>query len=365
VDFQEEARDYVGWSRAQGELRLVVLAMRGGHLVGRDTFLLANAGRDEEFLPQFLGQYYGGRDSLPRTVYLPPVGGLAARGSLAALEEFLRTLTGSPLSVRAPRKGKHARVLAMAVEAARFRLEGEQERRSRSVAALQEALRLKQAPRRIEGFDIAHLQGNLTVASLVTFLDGQPHRSGYRHYHVRSLGGKVDDFEAMREVVARRYARQLNANRRLPDLSGVDGGKGQVSAASGVLKALEAPPVPLVGLAKKNEEVFLPDASEPLLLPEASDALRLLQAVRDEAHRFATTFHKKLRGQQAVTSVLEGVRGIGPRRAAALLERFGGLAELAAADPGAIAEAARVSRETAEELQRYLEASGRPPRTTA
>jgi excinuclease ABC subunit C len=123
--------------------------------------------------------------------------------------------------------------------------------------------------------------------------------------------------------------------------------------------------VPLVGLAKKNEEVFLPDASEPLLLPEASDALRLLQAVRDEAHRFATTFHKKLRGQQAVTSVLEGVRGIGPRRAAALLERFGGLAELAAADPGAIAEAARVSRETAEELQRYLEASGRPPRTTA
>ena len=361
VDFQEEARDYVGWFRAQGEVRLAVLAMRGGHLVGRDSFLLGNAGRDEEFLPEFLGQYYGGRDSLPRTVYLPVVGGLEA------LQEFLRALTGAPLALRIPRKGKHARVLGMAMEAARFRLEGEQERRSRSVAALQEALGLQQAPRHIEGFDIAHLEGNLTVASLVTFLDGQPRRSGYRHYHVRTLDGKVDDFEAMREVVARRYSRQLNESRRLPDLILVDGGKGQVSAAAGVLKALEAPEVPLVGLAKKNEEVFLPGSPSPLLLPESSEALRLLQAVRDEAHRFATTFHKKLRGREAVTSLLEGVRGIGPRRAAALLERFGGLATMAAADPAAIAAAAGISRETAEQVLRYLAGSApqSPPRTTA
>ena len=350
VDFQEEARDYIGWFRAQGEVRLAVLAMRGGHLVGRDSFLLGNAGRDEEFLPEFLGQYYGGRDSLPRTVYLPAVGGLEA------IQEFLRALTGAPLSLRTPRKGKHARVLGMAMEAARFRLEGEQARRSRSVAALQEALGLQQAPRHIEGFDIAHLEGNLTVASLVTFLDGQPRRSGYRHYHVRTLGGKVDDFEAMREVVARRYSRQLNENLRLPDLILVDGGKGQVSAAAGVLKALEAPEVPLVGLAKKNEEVFLPGSASPLLLPESSEALRLLQAVRDEAHRFATTLHKKLRGRKAVTSLLEGVRGIGPRRAAALLERFGGLAAMAAADPAAIAAAAGISRETAEQVLRYISA---------
>jgi excinuclease ABC subunit C len=334
--------------------------MRGGHLVGRDSFLLGNAGRDKEFLPEFLGQYYGGRESLPRTVYLPPLAGLSA------LQEFLRTLTGAALELRTPRQGRHARVLSMAVEAARFRLEGEQERRSRSLAALQEALGLKQAPRLIEGFDIAHLEGNLTVASLVTFRDGQPQRSGYRHYHVRSLDGKVDDFEAMREVVARRYTRQLNESRRLPDLILVDGGKGQVSAAAGVLKALEASNVPLAGLAKKNEEVFLPQRSEPLLLPEASDALRLLQAVRDEAHRFATTFHKKLRGEQALTSVLEGVRGIGPRRAAVLLERFGGLAELAAARPEEIARAAGIGQEVAEQLRRYLAggSGGSPPRTT-
>jgi excinuclease ABC subunit C len=349
VDFQEEARDYLGWHRAQGEVRLVVLAMRGGHLVGRDSFLLGNAGGDEEFLPEFLGHYYGGRDNPPRTVYLPAVKGLAA------LREFLHALTGAPLELRTPRKGKHARILTMAVEAARFRLEGEQEKRGRAVAALQEALGLKQPPRHIEGFDIAHLEGRLTVASLVTFQDGQPRRSGYRHFHVRSLEGKVDDFEAMREVVARRYARQLNEGRRLPDLILIDGGKGQVSAAAGVLKALEAPEVPLVGLAKKNEEVFLPQASAPLVLPEASEALRLLQAVRDEAHRFATTFHKKLRGQQAVTSVLEGVRGIGPRKAALLLERFGGLQELAAAAAEDIARAAGVSREVAEQLRRQMQ----------
>jgi excinuclease ABC subunit C len=349
VDFQEEARDYLGWHRAQGEVRLVVLAMRDGHLVGRDSFLLGNAGGDEEFLPEFLGHYYGGRDNPPRTVYLPAVKGLAA------LREFLHALTGAPLELRTPRKGKHARILTMAVEAARFRLEGEKEKRGRAVAALQEALGLKQPPRHIEGFDIAHLEGRLTVASLVTFQDGQPRRSGYRHFHVRSLEGKVDDFEAMREVVARRYARQLNEGRRLPDLILIDGGKGQVSAAAGVLKALEAPEVPLVGLAKKNEEVFLPQASAPLVLPEASEALRLLQAVRDEAHRFATTFHKKLRGQQAVTSVLEGVRGIGPRKAALLLERFGGLQELAAAAAEDIARAAGVSREVAEQLRRQMQ----------
>jgi len=348
VDFQEEARDYIGFFAAQDEVRVAVLQMRGGHLVGRDSLLLGNAGAPADFLPQFLGQYYGGRDSPPRTVYLPAV------AEAGPLEQFLRRLSGRPVRVRSPRQGKHAKILGMAMEAARFKLEGEQERRSRAVAALQEALGLKRPPRLIEGFDIAHLEGEHTVGSLVTFQDGHPHRSGYRHYHVRSLHGKVDDFEALREVVARRYTRQLNEERRLPDLILIDGGKGQVGAAAGLLQALEAPPIPLVGLAKKNEEVFLPGAGSPLLLPEGSEALRLLQAVRDEAHRFATTFHKKLRGERIGASVLEEVRGIGPQRSRALLARFGGLAELADADPAAIAETAGVSLQKAEEIRRAL-----------
>lgn len=361
VDFQEEARDYIGWRSAEGEVRLAVLQMRGGKLVGRDSFLLGNASPSEDFLPQFLGQYYGGRNNLPQTVYLPATpraAGVeaAAPGAprMGPLEEFLRALTGRPIRVRSARRGRHARMLAMADEAARFKLEGDRERRSRAVAALQEALGLERPPRLIEGFDIAHLEGNLTVGSLVTFLDGRPQRSGYRHYHVRSLGGRIDDFEALREVVARRYTRQLNERRRLPDLVLIDGGKGQVGAAALMFKALEMPPVPLVGLAKKNEELFLPFSHDPLRLPEASEALRLLQAVRDEAHRFATTFHKKLRGKRAVSSVLERLPGIGPKRARTLLERFGGLEALRAAGAEEVASAARLSREKAEELLAYL-----------
>jgi len=171
---------------------------------------------------------------------------------------------------------------------------------------------------------------------------------------VRSLGGRVDDFEAMREVVGRRYSRQLNEGRRLPDLILIDGGKGQVSAALDMLKALEIPQIPVVGLAKKREELYLPSRSDPLVLPEASDALRLLEAVRDEAHRFATTFHKKLRADRLGSSVLERVPGIGPKRARALLERFGSLEELRAAEPQEIARAARISREKAEELKAFL-----------
>jgi excinuclease ABC subunit C len=242
----------------------------------------------------------------------------------------------------------------MAAESARFRLEAEGERKKQALADLQNVFRLKRPPRRIEGFDIAHLAGKQTVASLVTFLDGRPRRSGYRHYHIRSLNGRIDDFEAIREVVARRYARQLNEKAKLPDLILIDGGKGQVSSAVGMLKALEAPPIPIVGLAKKHEELFVPEQSEPLLLPESSEALRLLQAVRDEAHRFATTFHKQVRATQLNTSVLESIPGIGKKRSRALLRVFGSLDEIRRQQPEAIARSASISLEKAEELIAYL-----------
>jgi excinuclease ABC subunit C len=198
------------------------------------------------------------------------------------------------------------------------------------------------------------LAGRQTVASLVTFRDGQPRKSGYRHYHIRSLGGRIDDFEAIREVIARRYARQLNENAKLPDLILIDGGKGQVSSAVSMLKALETPPIAVVGLAKKHEEVFVPGRSDPLLLPEGSEALRMLQAVRDEAHRFATTFHKRVRTAQLNTSVLESVKGIGKKRSRVLLKVFGSLDEIRQQRPEAIAKAASVNLEKAEELIAYL-----------
>ena len=352
VDFQNEARDYLGYWNDEKRVHLTVLQLRGGKLIGRDSMLLENYSMEEEFLPAFLGQYYGGKTSLPRILYLPAQ--LESIHSGPLLARYLGELTGSRIAVNFPKKGRHAHLVTMAAENARFRIEAEGERKKKALADLQSVFHLRHPPRRIEGFDIAHLSGEQTVASLVTFMDGRPRKSGYRHYHIRSLGGRIDDFEAIREVVARRYARQLNEKAELPDLILIDGGKGQVSSAVSMLKALEAPPIPIVGLAKKHEELFVPGQSEPLLLPESSEALRMLQSVRDEAHRFATTFHKRVRATRVNTSVLESIRGIGKKRSRALLTAFGSLDEIRRQKPEAVARAAAVSLEKAEELIAYL-----------
>ena len=352
VDFQSEARDYLGYWNDEKRVNLTVLQLRGGKLIGRDSMLLENYSMEDEFLPAFLGQYYGGKTSLPRILYLPAQLESVHSGTLLA--RYLEELTGSRIAVNFPKRGRHARLVTMAVENARFRIEAEGELKKQALEDLQNVFSLKRLPRRIEGFDIAHLSGKQTVASLVTFMDGRPRKSGYRHYHIRSLDGRIDDFEAIREVVARRYARQLNEQAQLPDLILIDGGKGQVSSAVSMLKALEAPPIPVVGLAKKHEELFVPGQSDPLLLPETSEALRMLQAVRDEAHRFATTFHKRVRATQLNTSVLESIKGIGKKRSRALLKAFGSLDEIRRQKPEAIAGAASVNHQKAEELIAYL-----------
>jgi len=352
VDFQNEARDYLGFWSEEKRVRLTVLQLRAGKLVGRDSMLLKNYSIEEEFLPAFLGQYYGGRTGQPNILYLPKE--LESAHSKGVLEVYLKDLTDSRIAVCFPKRGKHARLINMATESARFRLEAEGERRRQALKDLQRTLDLKTTPRHIEGFDIAHLSGKQTVASLVTYLDGQPQRSGYRHYHIRSLGGRIDDFEAIREVVARRYTRQLNERGKLPDLILIDGGKGQVSSAVAMLKALEIPQIPVVGLAKKHEELHLPHKAEPLILPETSEALRMLQAVRDEAHRFATTFHKRVRAARLNTSVLESIKGIGGKKSKALLRAFGSLSGIREQKPETIAKAASLSLEQARALLTYL-----------
>jgi excinuclease ABC subunit C len=352
VDFKNEARDYLGFWSEEKRVRLTVLQLRAGKLIGRDSMLLENYSIEEEFLPAFLGQYYGGRTSQPNILYLPKE--LESTHSKRLLESYLKDLTDSRIAVSFPKKGKHARLVAMAIESARVRLEAEGERKKHALKDLQQTLDLKRPPRHIEGFDIAHLSGKQTVASLVTYLDGRPRRSGYRHYHIRSLNGRIDDFEAIREVVARRYTRQLNEKGKLPDLILIDGGRGQVSSAVTMLKALGIPQIPVVGLAKKHEELYLRHKSEPLILPETSEALRMLQAVRDDAHRFATTFHKRVRAIQLSTSVLESIKGIGKKRSKALLKAFGSLADIRKQEPETIAKAASLSLEQARVLLTYL-----------
>jgi len=226
-------------------------------------------------------------------------------------------------------------------------------------------LGLPRLPKRIEGFDIAHLSGKHTVSSMVSFRDGFPDKPRYRYFHIKSLKGKIDDFESMREVVARRYTRVVNDGLERPDFILIDGGKGQIGAAKEMLDALGLSEIPLAGLAKRLEEIYLPGQSDPVRLPEGSPALKVLQAVRDEAHRFATSFNKRLRQKDLSFSVLEKIPGIGEKRSRLLIETFGSLDSLSAASADEIAEKCRMSLDQADEVLAYLKAPGAGMKTAA
>ena len=386
VDFSREARDYVGCHQDGCHYTVALFQFRHGQLVGKERFRLVDEAPPEEVLPSFLLQFYAGVQTRPRTVFLrlppeaaevlqnaldralapapvqpdPEVGGTAADGSPPPAE-VPRGRRPARLEVRVPQRGKHVRFLRMAEHNAEVEWENSEKKRAgrdaqfQVLEELRAALQLDAAPRRIEAFDISHLEGRDAVASLVVFVDGRPEKQSYRHFRLRSLDGKVDDYAAMREVVARRYTRAVNDNRALPDLVLVDGGKGQVSAATRILRALELDSVPVAGLAKRNEEVFLPGRSSPVALPDGSPALRLLQAARDESHRFANSFNRRLRGKRVSLSMLEGVHGIGRVRSRRLLEAFGSLPAMLAAGPETIAARAGITRETAATVLAHLE----------
>jgi len=377
VDFSREARDYVGCHQDGAHYTVTLLPVRHGQLLGKERFRLLDTAPPEEVLPSFLLQYYAGIQTRPRSVFLrlpaaaaellqraldrtvlgPAPGGGADRGDAAASAAGRRP---ARLHVKVPQRGKHARFLRLAEHNARVDWEtGEQQRADRdaklsALEALRDALQMDATPRRIEAFDISHLQGRDTVASLVVFVDGSPEKQSYRHFKLRTLGDQVDDFAAMREVVARRYTRLVNDNRPLPDLVLVDGGKGQVSAAVRILRALELDHLPVAGLAKRNEEIFLPGRSHPVVLPATSPALRVLQSARDESHRFATGFNRRLRSKRVGLSLLESVHGIGRARSRRLLEVFGSVEALRAESPETIASRAGITRETAATLLAHL-----------
>ena len=214
---------------------------------------------------------------------------------------------------------------------------------------LQKLLSLARPPHRIEGFDIAHLHGKYTVASLISFKDGNPDKKNYRIFRLRTTDGIIDDYASMREAVARRYTRLLNEAAELPDLIMIDGGIGQVNAAKAVLDALELD-IPLVGLAEKNEELYRPHNNTPIVLPRRSAALRVLQRVRDETHRFANTRNNRLRSKEELHLQFEQLPHIGEKRAARLLCSFSSIEKLAAASVEAAAAAARITQAQAEEV---------------
>ena len=312
MEFTEEDRDYIALAPRAETLVFVVLQVRAGKLLGKEVFNAAEYSPDEEALTHFIARYYEERKAVPQAVYV------SREVDTEILSAFLRDLAGRQITVKVPQRGKHTQLLAMAE--ANAREEAAKAAKGAEMTAALEGLRLDLglavAPRGIEGFDIAHLEGTDTIASMVHFTDGRPDRKQYRAFSIRSLDGKIDDFASLREAVGRRYTRVLNEELDLPDLILIDGGKGQLSAARGILNGLGLEAVPVIGLAKKEEEIYLIDRDEPLKLDEASPSLRILEAVRNESHRFATKLNKKRRVKRMAMTLLEGVPGVGQARGA-------------------------------------------------
>ena len=359
MEFTEEDRDYIALAPRGESQVVVVLQVREGKLLGKEVFEVAEYAPDEEALSHFVARYYAERKSIPDAVYV----GRELDGENLSL--FLRELAGRQIAVRMPQRGKHTQLIAMAESNARE--EAAKAARGAEMTMALEGLRLDLGlatlPRRIEGFDIAHLEGTDTVASMVRFTDGRPDRKLYRAFTIRSLDGKVDDFESIREAVARRYTRVVNEELDRPDLILIDGGKGQLGAARGVLTALGLEAVPVIGLAKKQEEIFMPGRDDPLVLDEASPSLRILEQVRNESHRFATTLNKKKRAKRVALTLLEDVPGIGQARSKRLMIVFGSMEAILGATVEDIQKKAGVPRETAAMLlarlsQRYSKPAG-------
>ncbi len=349
IDLNPEQRDYVAMVSDSNQATFVVLQMRGGKLLGRDLFPTEIYSTDDEAFEEFLIQYYSDHAVPGSAVYLSKV------FDVAALRQFFDRGEQPGPQIHFPEGGRHLSILKMATENALMDLKKRLETggNQHALVELKKVLNLPKMPQRIEGFDIAQLDGTNPVASLISFWNGNPDRKNYRKFHIKSLDGAIDDFQAMKEVVARRYSRLLNEGKELPDLIMVDGGKGQVNAAHAVLEALGLS-IPLVGLAKREEELFLPHTSEPILLPRGNSALRVLQAVRDETHRFATGFNQKLRAKTLKLSTLEGVPGIGEVRSRKLLQEFGSLEALSLADPSEIALRGGIGEALAETVKTYL-----------
>jgi len=350
MDGNTEARDYIGYAGEDNLASFAILKMRAGALVGKELFRTEIYSDTEEALTQFTIQYYTKTHNPPDTLHIQ------ASDGTESLASYLEEILGKKIAVVSMPEKSHKKILEMATLNAREDLlaRNRERKHQQILEELKRTLRLKRLPRRIEGFDIAHLGGKDTVASMVSFLNGKPDKASYRHYKLRTLRGRIDDYEAMREIVARRYSRVLNENIEKPDLILVDGGKGQVSAALSVLESLGLETIPLAGLAKENEAIYLPHSGEPVILEEGSEALRILQAVRNESHRFATTFHKKLREKHLTVSLLEGVRGIGRRRSQKLIKTFGSLEEILNCSPEDLIKTVGITRDTAQDLIEFL-----------
>jgi len=366
--------DVLAMARADGEACVQVFFIRGGKLIGRDYFLMEGATDlpDANVLGEFIKQFYDQSPTVPPQLLLPQ-----EVEELQIIRQWLsQKRGGQKVEILVPNEGPTQELIAMAAENAADTLralqaqwEADSHRQEIALAEIQQALGLAVPPNRIECYDISNIQGASAVGSMVVFEQGVPSKKNYRRFNIRSVSGP-DDFASMEEVLSRRFKRWQagqtieqtpgkkvdEAFARLPDLLLVDGGKGQLSRAVAVLEAHNLlGQIPVAGLAKQNEELFVPGRSQPIVLPRHSQGLYLIQRVRDEAHRVAITAHRNKRTRLGLTSRLDVVPGIGPARRKALLERFGSIENILAATDEELRALSGFTPDLVDALRAHLE----------
>lgn len=346
--FDSDDRDYIAYA-SEGELvSFTVLKVRGGKLLGRENYRAESLNDDEDLIGEFMAVYYEDKVTIPPFIYIPPteefehISRWVTEEKGAATKVVVVTSQDLPRDVAAIQMAKHN---AHEDIVRRLRDRGD----TPALEELKQKLGLDTLPVRIEGFDIAHIGGKFPVASLISFYNGNPDKKNYRYFRLKTTDGIIDDFASMKEAVSRRYTRLLNEQTELPDLILIDGGIGQVNAVEEILNSLGLD-IPVAGLAKRDEEIYLPGNSTPICLPKRSDALRLLQRVRDETHRFATSRNQRLRTKENTKSIFLELPGVGEKRALQLQRSFTTLENLAAAEESSIAQCLHIKAPEAAEI---------------
>ena len=374
ISSAQNDQDVLAFARDKGDACVQIFLIRQGKLIGREYFVLEGAEDEDtrQVMAEFLTQFYDDAAYVPPEVVLPVEIEAQEAGIIA---QFLKQKRGAQVTLNVPKEGPSADLVKLAADnaletltALKAQWDADSHRAEQALRELADGISLNALPARIECFDISNTQGTNTVASMVVFVNGIPRKSDYRKFNIKTVEGP-NDFESMREALTRRFRRYFDAKAAehqpgqkidpsfavLPDLLIIDGGKGQLGVAIDVLKGLELfGQVPVCGLAKQQEEIFLPGRPDSILLPRQSQGLYLVQRVRDEAHRFAITAHRAKRAKTGIASQLDEIPGVGPSRRKALLKHFGSLEGIRAASVDEIAAAPGVPRDVAIAIKEHL-----------
>ena len=338
-------QDVIAIAPGENEVVVIIMPIRNGKIVGRDDFLMSASQYDSssEIMFAFIQQYYGYNRHVPKQILLDE--DIEDKG---LLEDWLSDLRGNKVKIKVPQKGVKLRLVRMAKKNAEI-IKHQKKTMESALIELKKYLKLEKMPRVIEGYDISNISGKFAVGSKVSFKDGKPNKKLYKHFKMETPG--PNDFAMMEELLTRRL--KMADRDPEPDLIVIDGGKGQLGMACGVLEKLDMTHIPVIGLAKEFEEVFTPNSSRPIIIPKNNKALYLLQQVRDESHRFAITYHRKLRSRNISASSLDDIPGVGKKRKVALLKEFGSIDNIKKASVDQLAEIDGMNQKTAENVYNY------------